>query len=169
MTGRRCDKIVLTAVFSLFATAALAQAPHSASPQARESAQPERAGNGQADAKLPVQPAAVNADAPNARLAALVRRDGRLLRNKGVSAVKRVKTGVFCITPKASTGIVPTTAVVMVNPEYYYSAFNEIKAQWVSHGGPCGNNRITVYTFGDYSATGRYVLSNAVSFSIVVP
>lgn len=170
MTGRRYDKLVLTAVFSLFATSALAQAPQTVqTPQAREAAQPERAGNGQPEGKLPVQPAAVTVDAPNARLAALVRRDARLIRNKGVSVVKRLKTGVFCITPKASTGIVPTTAVVMVNPEYYYSAFNEIKAQWVSKGSPCGDNRIAVYTFADYNATGRYVLSNAVSFSIVVP
>jgi hypothetical protein len=169
MTARRYNKLVLAAAFSLFASAAMAQTPqHAQSPQAQEAAQPPRAANG-ADAKLPVQPGSVVADAPNARLAALVRRDARVIRNKGVAALQRISTGVYCITPKASTGIVPSTAIVTLTPEYYFSALNEIKVQWASAGSNCGNNRIAVYTFADVYANGVYRLSNLVSFSIVVP
>ena len=169
MTARRYNKLVLAAAFSLFAHAAMAQAPQTAqTPQAQEAAQPARAGNGP-DAKLPVQPGAVVADAPNARLAALVRRDVVLVRNKGVASVHRIATGVYCISPKGSTGIVPSTAIVMLTPEYYYSALNEIKVQWASAGSNCGSNRIAVYTFADVYANGVYRLSNLVSFSIVVP
>jgi len=170
MTGRRCDKFFLAAMFCLFANAAMAQSPQtSQTPQATQAApQPPRAGNGQADAKLPAQ-AAVVADAPNARLAALVRRDAKLVRNKGVAALQRIAVGVYCITPAASTGIVPNTALVMLTPEYYYSLLNEIKVQWASAGSGCGANRIGVYTLADPYATGVYRFSNAVSFSIVVP
>ncbi len=172
MTGRRYNKLIVVALLCLFANAAMAQAPQtpqtSQSPQARETTQPPRAGNGQPDAKLPVQTAVV-ASAPNARLAALVRRDVVLLRNKGVAAVQRIAAGIYCITPAASTGIVPNTAIVMLTPEYYYSALNEIKVQWASAGSACGANRIAVYTLADVYANGVYRLSNLVSFSIVVP
>jgi len=172
MTGRRYDKFVLAAAFSLIAYAAFAQTPQPSqsaqTPQAREAGQPARAGGGDPNAKLPVQ-AAVTADAPNARLAVLVRRDLTILRNKGVASVHRPSVGTYCITPMASTGIVPSTAIVIATPEYYYSAYNEIKVQWSAGGNVCGPNRIAVYTLSDLYANGIYRLSNAVSFSVVVP
>ncbi|HVZ52292.1 MAG TPA: hypothetical protein VG986_10015 [Pseudolabrys sp.] len=168
MTARRYTKLVLAAAFSLVAGAAMAQAPQNAqTPHAQETAQPPRAGSGP-NAKLAVQPGIV-ADAPNARLAALVRRDVVLVRNKGVASVNRISTGVYCISPMGSTGITPSTAIVMLTPEYYYSRLNEIKVQWASAGSNCGSNRIAVYTFADIYANGVYRLSNLVSFSIVVP
>lgn len=170
MFSRRCNKRLVVALLCLFATAAMAQTsqtPNATGAAATES-QPPRAGNGQPNEKLAVQ-AAVVADAPNARLAALVRRDVVLVRNKGVAAVQRISAGIYCITPKANTGIVPGTAIVMLTPEYYYSVLNEIQVQWASAGSGCGANRIGVYTFADIYANGVYRFSNGVSFSIVVP
>lgn len=161
MLGRRCKTLLLAAIVCTFAGAATAQTPQAAP-------QPPRSGNGSAGASLPVMPA-VAADAPNARLAALVRRDVTLLRNKGVSSVTRIAVGVYCILPTAATGIVPNTAIVTLTPEYYYSLLNEIKVQWAATGSGCGSNSIGVYTLADPYRNGIYVFSNAVSFSVVVP
>lgn len=165
MSQRHWKTLLFTATLCVFAGAAAAQTPQtSQAPQT----EPPRAANEQGASRLAVAPLIV-ADAPNARLAALVRRDVVLLRNKGVSSVTRIATGVYCILPTAASGIVATTAIVTLTPEYYYSLLNEIKVQWAATGSGCGGKRIAVYTFADPNRNGIYVLSNAVSFSIVVP
>lgn len=113
--------------------------------------------------------ASTPADAPNARMAALIRPPGVLVLNKGVQRVTNPAAGIYCILPTAATGITPTTAVPTVSVEYYYSKLNEVKVQWAHAGSPCGKARFAVYTFADPSRTGAYKFSNAVAFSIYVP
>jgi hypothetical protein len=111
----------------------------------------------------------IAADAPNARLAALILRDGRVPRNKGVNRVRRPAVGVYCIRPTAAAAINPATNIVMLTPEYFFSLYNEIKVQWASRGSGCDSTEIGVYTMADVNLDGIYTFSNAVSFSIVVP
>lgn len=159
MSYRRSKTVLLAASLCAFALAAAAQTADVNKQRPRESANSARA----------PAPSTVNADAPNARLAALIRYDAALIRTKGVAAVQRIDVGVYCITPTAASGIVPSRAVVNLTPEYYYSQLNEIKVQWASAGSGCGNNRIAVYTLADTNADGIYAFSNRVGFSIVVP
>lgn len=114
-------------------------------------------------------PAAVVADAPNARLAALIRPPGVLILNKGVQKVTSPSTGIYCILPTAASGIDPTTAVPVVSVDYFYSKFNEVLVQTAHGGSPCGKTRIAVYTFADVNLTARYSFSNQVAFNITVP
>jgi hypothetical protein len=111
----------------------------------------------------------VVADAPFARLAGLILRDLRIQRRKNIDNVRRIATGVYCIRPSAASGIDPTTNVVVLTPEYYWSLYNEIKVQWASRRNGCNANEIGVYTMADVNLDGIYTFSNAVSFSIVVP
>ena len=111
----------------------------------------------------------VVADAPNARLAALILRDLRIQRDNNVDDVRRIHVGVYCIRPGAASGIDPTTNIVVLTPEYYFSLYNEMKVQWASRGNGCNANEIGVYTMADANLDGVYTFSNAVSFSIVVP
>lgn len=148
---------LFTAVFlSVCCTAAFAQS--------ESKVERPRASNANAAAS-----AAVAADAPGVRLAALIRRDGTIIRNKNVSAVKRIDTGVYCITPKSGSGITPSKAIVTLTPEYYYSLYNEIKVQWASSGSGCSSSQIAVYTLADSNLNGTYTFSNGVGFSIVIP
>jgi hypothetical protein len=119
--------------------------------------------NGSEGARMAVAPAVV-ADAPNARVAALIRRDLTIVRNKNVVSVTRPARGVYCILPTVAAGITPGTAIVMLTPEYFYSLYNDVKVQWASGGSPCPASKIAVYTF---DPGGNF--SNAVSFSIVIP
>jgi len=137
-----------------------------AAPAAARTKGPPRDNTGeQAQAVAP----AVVADAPNARLAALIRRDLTLIRNKGVQRVTRPQIGVYCIKPTAASGVNPATAIVTLTPEYFYSLYNEIKVQWATKGSPCPTNTIAVYTTADGNLDAEYTFSNAVSFSIIVP
>jgi hypothetical protein len=159
MTRRRWTTFLLGATFSAaFAFAAAAQS----APAAPEA---PRDGDGRASAAAPV----VVADAPGVRLAALIRRGGVLIRNKGVSSVSHPSTGVYCILPTAASGITPSTAIVTLTPEFFYSLYNEIKVQWDSTKSGCPANTIAVFTFADPNANAIYTPSNAVGFSIVVP
>ncbi len=161
MIYRRWKTFLLAATFSAFACAAAAQTAQSGQRQPREN-------DGSTPSRAVVGPAIV-ADGPNARLAALIRFGGVVIRNKGVSSVTRLSLGVYCILPTAATGIVPSTAIVMLTPEYYYSQYNEIMVQWAAAGSGCGSNRIGVYTLVDSNHDGFFTFSNAVGFSIVVP
>jgi hypothetical protein len=111
----------------------------------------------------------IAADAPNARLAALVLRDGRVPRNKGVANLRRPDIGVYCIRPTVASGIDPSTNIVVLTPEYFFSLYNEVKVQWASRRNSCNSDEIGVYTMADVNLDGVYTFSNAVSFSIVVP
>jgi hypothetical protein len=114
-------------------------------------------------------PKAVAADAPNARLAALIRYGGKIIRSKGVDSVTKNGTGVYCIKPTASSGIDPTTAIAIVSVEWYWTQFKNAMVQWGSQGTGCGQDKIGVYTLGDFNNDARYTLSNDVGFSIYVP
>lgn len=146
---------MLGAVLSGFAVAAVAAEDP-----------PRAAQNG--TEKMEIRPM-VAADAPNARMAGLIRRDLKILRNKNISDVNRKGAGIYCILPKAASGIDPDTAVVVLTPEYYYSTLNEIKVQWASKGSGCPASRIAVYTLSDRNGNGIYSFTNDVSFSILVP
>jgi hypothetical protein len=111
----------------------------------------------------------IAADAPNARLAALILRDLTIQRDKNVASVRRPEAGVYCIRPTAAAAIDPRTAIVVLTPEYFFSLYNEIKVQWGSRRSGCNSAEIAVYTMADANLDGIYTFSNAVSFSIVVP
>jgi hypothetical protein len=145
----------LSAALSLTAGAAMAQTEKDL-PRSSDQAQEA------------IAPKAVAA-APNARLAALIQSGGTVIREKGVLSVTHPKTGIYCIKPDASTGIVPNNSIVIVSPEFFYSKLNEIKVQWAAKGSPCGNDRLAVYTLADLNVDGVYTFSNAVGFSIYVP
>jgi hypothetical protein len=159
MSRRPWHPIVLGALLAAMALPALAVERPKDKPRANDANSTQAA----------PAPAASPADAPNARIAALIRRDGKIIRNKGVSAVQRIDVGVYCITPRASSGVTPSSAVVVLTPEYYYSLYNEIKVQWATQGSGCGGGKIGVYTLADANLDGVYTRSNAVSFSIIVP
>jgi hypothetical protein len=123
-----------------------------------------------AESQRAAEPRAITADAPNARLVALVRApDGVLVAGKGVANVQRIATGVYCIRPTNATGINPQTAVVVASVEYFYSLFNEVQVQWARRQNGCGNNRIGIYTQADRNLDGQYTFSNAVGFVVYVP
>lgn len=107
--------------------------------------------------------------APNARLAALIRPGGAIVRQKGVASVSHPNVGVYCIQPAASTGIVPGNSIVIVTPEFFWSRINEVTVQWASAGSGCGSGRIAVYTLSDFNLDARYRLSDDAAFSIYVP
>jgi len=109
------------------------------------------------------------ADAPNARMVALVRSGGTVIMSKGVESVTRIAAGVYCIKPEAATGIDPLTAVAVVSVEYFYSLYNEVTVQWARRGHGCGNNRFGVYTLADKNLDTVYTFSNAVGFVVYVP
>ena len=109
------------------------------------------------------------ADAPNARMMALVRSGGTVILSKGVESVTRIAAGVYCIRPEAATGIDPQTAIAVVSVEYFYSHFNEVQVQWARRGHSCGNDRFGVYTLGDLNLDGVYTFTNRVGFVIYVP
>jgi hypothetical protein len=110
---------------------------------------------------------AANAFAPNARLAALIRPGGGIVRQKGVASVTNPDVGLYCIEPEA--GINTNNAIVIVNPEFHFSDVNEIKVQWISRKTTCGPNRFGVVTLEDFNLDAQYHRSNHVAFMIVVP
>jgi hypothetical protein len=113
----------------------------------------------------------IAADAPNARLAGLIRNTTPPVaqRNKNIANVRRIATGVYCIRPTAASGINTATAVVTLTVEYFFSFYNESKVQWASRQSGCTANEIGVYTLADVNLNARYTFSNTVSFSIIVP
>ena len=113
--------------------------------------------------------AAIVAQAPNARLAALIAPGPKIIRNKGVASVTRLATGVYCIKPAASTGIDPSNSIAIVSVEFFWSGFNEVTVQWASQGSGCGSDKFGVYTLGDFNLDAKYTFSNSVGFSIYVP
>lgn len=109
------------------------------------------------------------AQAPNARLAALIDAGGAPIRTKGVASVSRIDVGVYCIQPGANSGISVVNAIVVAAPEYFYSELDEISVQWASRSNGCPSGWFGVYTFADADRDGNYTLSDQVGFSIMVP
>ena len=112
---------------------------------------------------------AIVAEAPNARLAALIDAGGAIIRQKGVANVVRISEGQYCIRPTAASGVNPRTAIVIVTEEFFFSWLDEIEAQWASRGHDCGPNRIAVRTKDDRDLNGSYNNSNLVGFTVFVP
>jgi hypothetical protein len=107
------------------------------------------------------------ATAPNARLAALIRPGPQVVRQKGITGLSNPSVGLYCINPEP--GINPTNSIVIVSPEFHFSDVNEVKVQWFAGNSACGADRIAVVTLEDFNLDGRYVRSDHVAFSIVVP
>jgi hypothetical protein len=157
---RRLFGAIVPATFVLLTAGAVAVAQEQERPRLKDAT----------ESQLAVEPRAVAADAPNARLVALVRApDGALVMSKGVHRVRRIATGVYCIRPQNTTGINPNRAIVVVSVEYFYSLFNEVQVQWARRDNGCNTNEIGVYTQADPNLSGRYVFSNAVGFVVYVP
>jgi hypothetical protein len=158
---RRWFSAIVPAALVLLAAGAVAVAQEQERPRFKDATESQAAGEPKA---------AIVADAPNARLVAVVRApDGALVMGKGVQSVQRIATGVYCIRPQNATGINPNRAVVVVSVEYFYSLFNEVQVQWARKQNGCGNSRIGVYTMADRNLSGRYIFSNAVGFTVYVP
>lgn len=163
-------KTILTgAALASLAGTAFAQATRPQAADAPPRATAQRGAEAAGNFTMKGAAEAVVAEAPFARLAALIRRDRIVERNKNVQNVRREGTGVYCIRPTAASAINPATAVVTLTPEYFFSLYNEVKVQWASEGSDCNANEIAVYTLADVNLNGVYVFSNAVSFSIIVP
>ena len=109
------------------------------------------------------------ADAPNARLVALVARGGSIIQSKGVASVTRINTGVYCIRPDASANINVNNSIAIVTAEWSYSKYNESLAQWARAGSGCGSDRFGVVTTSDVNLNAKYTQSNLVGFTITVP
>jgi hypothetical protein len=109
------------------------------------------------------------AQAPNARLVALVAANGKIIQSKGVDTITRINTGVYCVKPNASSGIDVSNSVAIVTVEWSYSKFNEVMAQWARSGSGCGSGRFGVVTLSDFNLNARYSRSNDAAFTIVVP
>lgn len=107
--------------------------------------------------------------APNVRLAALVKAGGTPVRTKGVAAIARTDTGVYCIKPTSGSGIDPAKIIPSLTVDYYYSTIDEVLVQFAAAGSGCGVDRIGVYTLADPDLDGAYSFSNEVGFTIVVP
>jgi hypothetical protein len=113
--------------------------------------------------------AAAALDAPNARMAALIRPPGVLIMNKGVQDVSHPARGIYCILPTSGSGIDPAASLAVVSVEFFYSRFNEVQVQWARAGSPCPKSRFAVYTLSDPNLTARYRFTDDVGFVIYVP
>src|SRR3954449_5449322 len=92
------------------------------------------------------------ADAPNARLVALVSYTGKIVQSKGLDSITRIDRGVYCVKPAGSTGIDVSKSVAIVTPEWSYTNYiNEVMAQWARAGSGCGSGRFGVITLSDYN------------------
>ena len=124
--------------------------------------------DGKAESAEGVAPIA--AEAPNARLAALVSGGASagsftVRRQVGVAQITNPQAGVYCVKPAAGTGVKPAKAVPIVGTEYANTSGFDSFAMWNSARPSCPTGNIEVDTF-DSSAEARV---NPVSFTIVVP
>ena len=143
--------------FACSAASAQQQAPGE-----RESASPN------AERAVGAASAGVDAQAPNARLTALVDSGGRVVRSTNVDYVTNPRPGVYCIRPETRLNLNRMIAVVSV--EFFYSRFSEALVQWRSDPGFfCPDEHIEVYTLGDPNLNGSYVRTDGIAFTILVP
>lgn len=107
------------------------------------------------------------AEAPNARLAALIDQAGGVVRSKGVRAIQHPEPGVFCIRPKGSANIDVTRVVPSVTVDWSNSSGDALMAFYRSSGFGCSANRITVLTVR--GEDGTFDVEDGVAFTVVVP
>jgi len=108
-----------------------------------------------------------NAQAPNARLAALIDQDGNVIRGKNVASVTNPGTGRYCIRP--ADGMNVNRIVPVVSVDYSTSSYNESLVQYRASGKGCPDGTIAVVTFADVNLDGLWGFSGTVGFTIVVP
>jgi hypothetical protein len=107
------------------------------------------------------------AQAPYARLAVVVDRDGSVLRSKGVKAVGNPAPGIYCIRPARSAKIKFKKYVPSVSVEWGNSSGDALLAQWHASASHCASKRIEVHTYnGD---DGSWDPEGNVAFTVVVP
>ena len=104
----------------------------------------------------------------NARLAAVIRQGGSIIRSKGVQSVTNPFFGTYCVRPTAASGVNPRTIVPVITVDYDRSTFNEVMAQYSDVGPDCPLGTIEVLTFDDRNLDAIYFDSNSVGFTIVV-
>src|SRR4051794_1273285 len=68
-------------------------------------------------------PVTAAAQAPNARLVALVSYTGKIVQSKGLDSITRIDRGVYCVKPLASAGIDVSSSVATVTPEWSYTNY----------------------------------------------
>jgi hypothetical protein len=107
------------------------------------------------------------AQAPNARLAVVVRSSGAVLRSKGVRSVSNPAPGIYCIRPSRGAGIRFGKYVPSVSVEWGGSLGDALSAQWHASTRHCASKRIEVHTYnGD---DGSWDPDGDVAFTVVVP
>jgi hypothetical protein len=88
-------------------------------------------------------------------------------RTKGFLSVTRPSTGIYCLT--LADSIDPATTSAVVGVQWIGSSGDNLSAQWVDNTFACpAGTDFGVRTF-TFAAGGNNTLSNAVSFSIIVP
>ncbi len=107
----------------------------------------------------------VSVDAPSSRAQALVVSgiEPRLERADGVSAVRNIGPGIYCLTLAAGTNL--ADAVVHVTPEWGGSIGNDLAAYWQTREGArqCDTDELEVRTFSGGTA------SDTVDFTVSIP
>jgi hypothetical protein len=82
-------------------------------------------------------------------------------------AVARPSTGIYCITPPAGISAADTPAIISI--EWGNSLGFDLLAYWYKGSpAPCTAGQYHVRTY-DFAAGGSPVLSNDVSFAILIP
>lgn len=88
-------------------------------------------------------------------------------RTKGFLTVTRPSTGIYCLV--LADSIDPATTSAVVGVQWIGSFGDNLSAQWVDNAYACpAGTDFGVRTF-TFAAGGNNTLSNAVSFSIIVP
>jgi hypothetical protein len=106
------------------------------------------------------------ATAPNARIAAVVRSGGAVVRSKGIAAVTHPSAGLYCIDPTSTTFNVGT-AVPVLSVDWSTSVGDALMAHWRSSLVGCPTGWFAVLTF--VGEDGTFDQSDGVSFTFVVP
>lgn len=85
-------------------------------------------------------------------------------RTKGFSAIARVGTGEYCLTPKASLGNIDDR-IFLTSPEYQSSSGSKGDVFWLNttNNGSCAQGLVEIETYIDGTA------SNNIAFSVYTP
>jgi len=114
-----------------------------------------------------VQPYYTAAQAPDARLVALVQ-PGAITRSKGVQTFSHPSTGQYCFKPTAAAGLHVGAIVPAVSVDWSTSTGSSLLAFYRSSGDGCPSGNIEVVTYV-FSAGADPALSDSVGFTLLVP
>lgn len=110
------------------------------------------------------------ASAPYVRMAAVVDSQTGVVRSKGVSGLRRVYTGAYCIESSSLSAATLATLVPVVTVDFTGSDRAGALAQFrdrASSGNPCNSLEIAVMTYGFVDGVFRRV--NDIGFTLLVP